>query len=75
MRSPNTQAGMMARPRSAVASAAEATDRVALSAVERRMILAAMQQSGGNRSEAARLLGISRYTLRYRLKKLALDER
>jgi len=37
--------------------------------VERRLIAEAMERSSGNQSKAARLLGVSRDTLRYRLKK------
>lgn len=37
--------------------------------VERNLIAQAMERSGGNRTEAARLLGISFRSLRYRLKK------
>lgn len=40
---------------------------------ERERILRAMRQTGGNRTAAARLLGISRVTLWKRLKRLALD--
>jgi len=42
---------------------------VALDEMERRMISEAMEKTRGNQSQAARLLGISRDTLRYRLKK------
>jgi transcriptional regulator with PAS, ATPase and Fis domain len=37
--------------------------------VEKRLISEALERSTGNQSKAARLLGISRDTLRYRLKK------
>ncbi len=37
--------------------------------VEKRLIREALERSNGNQSKAARLLGISRDTLRYRLKK------
>lgn len=37
--------------------------------VERRLILSALEQSGHNKTKAARLLGLSRDTLRYRLEK------
>ncbi|MBI3182966.1 MAG: sigma-54-dependent Fis family transcriptional regulator [Myxococcales bacterium] len=53
--------------------AAEQGDGVmSLTAAERRLILEAMDKSHGNQSQAARLLGISRDTLRYRLKKFGL---
>ena len=45
-----------------------------LNAVERRLIQDAMQKSHGNQSLAARLLGVTRDTLRYRLKKHLLAE-
>ena len=38
--------------------------------VERRLILSALETAGNNKTQAARLLGISRDTLRYRLEKL-----
>jgi DNA-binding protein Fis len=37
--------------------------------VEKKLITEAMERASGNQSKAARLLGISRDTLRYRLKK------
>jgi DNA-binding NtrC family response regulator len=37
--------------------------------VERRLIAEAMERASGNQSKAARLLGVTRDTLRYRLKK------
>lgn len=40
--------------------------------IERSLIVAALQKSGGNKTEAARLLGLSRDTLRYRIEKLAI---
>ena len=43
---------------------------VDLEAVERSFIQQAMDRTNGNQSAAARLLGISRYALRYRLQKL-----
>ena len=44
--------------------------RVGLEQVERRCIQYAMEVAGNNVSKAARLLGLSRATLRYRLDKL-----
>lgn len=49
-------------------------DGVDLEAVERSLIEQAMDRTGGNQSAAARLLGISRYALRYRLEKHDLTE-
>jgi two-component system, NtrC family, response regulator AtoC len=40
--------------------------------VEKRLIVEAMERASGNQSKAARLLGVSRDTLRYRLKKHGL---
>ena len=42
---------------------------LSLSDMERRHVLSVLEQTGGNRSEAARLLGIDRKTLRHKLKK------
>jgi DNA-binding NtrC family response regulator len=44
-----------------------------LTGVERSMIERAMQEAGGNQTRAAQRLGISRDTLRYRLKKFGLQ--
>jgi two-component system response regulator PilR (NtrC family) len=41
--------------------------------VERRLLLQALDRSGGVRTAAARLLGISFRSLRYRLEKHSLD--
>ncbi|MFZ5786763.1 MAG: helix-turn-helix domain-containing protein, partial [Acidobacteriota bacterium] len=40
---------------------------------ERRLILAALERSGGVRTRAAELLGVTFRSLRYRLRKLGLD--
>ena len=45
-----------------------------LEGIERQLIAEAMRKAGGNQSQAARVLGISRDTLRYRLKKHAMEE-
>ena len=42
---------------------------VDLDALERSLLQQAVERTGGNQSAAARLLGISRYALRYRLEK------
>ncbi len=66
-------------------SAAESNEAVAepfslpeggiqLEVVERRLLQQAMERTNGNQSAAARLLGISRYALRYRLEKHGLVE-
>ena len=49
--------------------AAVPPDGLVLEDVERKLIQEALERSSGNQSRAARLLGISRDTLRYRLKK------
>ncbi len=41
---------------------------------ERTLIVQALEKTGGNKTKAAGLLGISRDVLRYRMKKLNLDE-
>ena len=46
----------------------------ALADYERAIVLRAMEQSGSVRKRAARLLGISFRSLRYRLAKLGMDE-
>ncbi len=43
-----------------------------LEGIERELIELALKQAGGNQTQAARLLGISRDTLRYRIKKFEL---
>jgi len=43
-----------------------------LTQVERSMIERAMREAGGNQTRAAQRLGISRDTLRYRLKKFGI---
>ena len=47
---------------------------LSLEAVERELLTRAMEKAKGNQSAAARLLGISRDTLRYRLEKFGLGE-
>ncbi len=52
--------------------AVDSTDALSMDEVERNHIRKAMSESGGNLSAAARSLGISRPTLRKRLKRLEL---
>jgi two-component system, NtrC family, response regulator AtoC len=47
---------------------------ISLDDVERELIEIALRQAAGNRTQAARLLGISRDTLRYRIKKFDLRQ-
>ena len=42
---------------------------IELDTVEHHLILSALEQAGGNKSKAARLLGLTRHTLRYRMDK------
>jgi DNA-binding NtrC family response regulator len=49
-------------------------DGVDLEAVERGLLSQALDRTAGNQSAAARLLGISRYALRYRMEKYSLGE-
>jgi two-component system response regulator AtoC len=51
-----------------------AAERLNLHDAERRLIVAALEECGGNRSVAAQRLGISRRTLHRRLKELNLPE-
>jgi transcriptional regulator with PAS, ATPase and Fis domain len=46
---------------------------IVLEEVERQLIISALQRTSGNKSKAARLLGLSRDTLRYRLEKYQLS--
>lgn len=57
-----------ARPRERLVPRVEEQGLV-LDDVERKLIAEAMERASGNQSKAARLLGVSRDTLRYRLKK------
>ena len=52
---------------------AAATEPLPLEEVERRNILAALQRSGGNKNEAARILGIDRQRLYRKIEKYGLD--
>jgi two-component system response regulator AtoC len=47
---------------------------LSLEAVERALLVAALEKAGGNQSAAARLLAVSRDTLRYRMDKFGLDQ-
>lgn len=48
-------------------------DGIVLEDLERHLIDSALQQAGNNKSKAARLLGLTRDTLRYRLEKYKLS--
>jgi DNA-binding NtrC family response regulator len=47
-------------------------EQVALEEVERRMLALALARSGGNQAQAARLLGLTRRTMQYRMEKYNL---
>jgi len=67
-------------PRNRVfASAGASSDRflpegMTLDQWEDEMIREALKRAGGNKSQAARLLGLSRNALRYRLSKIGIDD-
>jgi two-component system response regulator AtoC len=56
------------------ARAQPAPSDLSLKNSERALIVQALEKTGGNKTKAAVLLGISRDVLRYRMKKLNLDE-
>ena len=62
-----------AGPPAEAGAAERGTGNLSLPEAERRMVERALVQAQGNKSRAARLLGISRDTLRYRLKKMKED--
>jgi transcriptional regulator with GAF, ATPase, and Fis domain len=47
--------------------------RGSLDALERHRILDALQRCGGNRTQAAKLLGLPRKTLAYRIERLGIE--
>jgi len=47
-------------------------DGIDLAALERDLVLQALERTGQNQSRAARLLGIGRFALRYRMEKMGL---
>ena len=72
---PSELAGQSSAPTPALATLPESgcvLDDV-LGEVERRLILEALERTGGVRTQAARLLGITFRSLRYRLEKLGLS--
>ena len=46
---------------------------IELEQVEQSLILSALEQARGNKSKAARLLGLTRHTLRYRMEKHGIE--
>ena len=67
-------------PRSRSASSSDAAsdrflpDGMTLDQWEDEMIRESLKRAGGNKSQAARLLGLSRNALRYRLSKIGIDD-
>jgi DNA-binding NtrC family response regulator len=59
----------------ASASSPLAPGNLTLPQAEKEMVAQALHKARGNTSEAARILGISRDTLRYKIKKLKLEKR
>jgi DNA-binding NtrC family response regulator len=70
--SPSTLSQHTADPGAAPGAAALLPPGVDLAHWEKAMIERAMREAGGNQTQAARRLGISRDTLRYRLKKFGV---
>jgi DNA-binding NtrC family response regulator len=62
------RAGAVKRPNDKIVPPVS-EEGLVLDDVERKLIAEAMERASGNQSKAARLLGVSRDTLRYRLKK------
>ncbi len=52
---------------------ADASSPASLEEIERRAIVSALERAGGNKSEAARVLGISRVTLHKKLKQWGME--
>ncbi len=63
-----------ARMRATGSAAASSVGRDTLEDIEKRCLLSALEKTHGNRTHAARLLGITRRTLGYRLRKYDLEE-
>ena len=61
------------RPEPTIKQWALPDDGIVLEDLERHLIVSALQQADNNKSKAARLLGLTRDTLRYRLKKYKLN--
>jgi len=66
-------AGARERARIAAGAFVLPSEGVDLEELERDLIRQALEQSGGNKSRAARLLGLSRDTLRYRVEKYGME--
>ncbi len=62
----------MSRSRVQHTEPAEAPFQASLAEAEKNMVMKALQKAGGNQTRAAVLLGITRDTLRYKMKKFSL---
>lgn len=63
------------QPSGVLSSSIPTSVPISLKEAERRAIITALSWSGGNKSKAARLLGISRQTLRQKIKALGLAKK
>ena len=68
---PSSFAAAAAGPQSVASLNGEAVG-LSLSDQERRLVIQALERAGGNQTQAARLLRITRDTLRYKMKKFSL---
>ena len=67
--------GLAPAPAVPAAAPGDVLDGLTLEEAEHRLIAHALEETGGNVSESARRLGITRMALRYRMQKLGLDTR
>ena len=67
--------GLAVAPPASAADFAGVLNGLTLGEAERWLIVHALRETGGNVSESARRLGVSRMALRYRIRKLGLDPR
>ena len=65
--------GLAPAPDESVAEPGDDLDGLTLEEAERRLIVRALRDTGGNVSEAARRLGVSRMALRYRIQRLGIE--
>jgi two-component system response regulator AtoC len=63
----------MLMPRLQVVGLRSSVDLMSLPEQERRLLVQALGRTGGNQTQAAQLLSITRDALRYRMKKFHLD--
>ena len=67
--------GLAPVPPVAASDPEDVLNGLTLEEAERRLIARALHETGGNVSESARRLGVSRMALRYRIRKLGLEPR